>query len=37
MGLSYCHKIVSGHEGKIEIDSVQNKGTQFSIFLPLFL
>ena len=37
IGLSYCHKIVTGHEGKIEIDSARNKGTQFSIYLPLFL
>lgn len=35
VGLSYCHKIVSSHQGKIEVHSTINKGTSFKILLPL--
>ncbi|MDP5274808.1 sensor histidine kinase [Chengkuizengella axinellae] len=36
VGLSYCHQIVTGHDGKIEVESDLGKGTQFNIYLPLF-
>ncbi len=35
VGLSYCHKIVSAHNGRMEVDSELRKGTVFKIFLPL--
>ncbi|MFD0676125.1 MULTISPECIES: ATP-binding protein [unclassified Paenibacillus] len=35
IGLSYCHKIVSGHDGKIQVESTLGQGTKFTIFLPL--
>ncbi len=34
LGLSVTRKIVEEHNGRIEVDSVINKGTTFSIFLP---
>lgn len=36
VGLSYCHKIVSAHGGKILVESVENKGSVFKIALPIF-
>ncbi|RJX39645.1 sensor histidine kinase [Paenibacillus pinisoli] len=36
VGLSYCHKIVTSHQGKIEVHSTVNKGTSFKILLPLY-
>ncbi|WP_309225089.1 ATP-binding protein [Paenibacillus sp. JMULE4] len=34
LGLSICHKIVQDHEGTIEVESVPNMGTKFTITLP---
>jgi signal transduction histidine kinase len=36
-GLSICKRIVEAHAGKIEVNSVLNKGTQFTITLPIRL
>jgi signal transduction histidine kinase len=35
VGLSYCHKIVNAHDGRIELDSSETGGTEFKIYLPL--
>lgn len=35
IGLSYCHKIITGHDGKIHVESNPNQGTSFTIYLPL--
>ncbi|GAA4854816.1 hypothetical protein GCM10023310_37140 [Paenibacillus vulneris] len=35
IGLSYCHKIVAGHDGKISVDSKLGQGTTFRIYLPV--
>lgn len=35
IGLSICKRIVDAHCGKIEVKSVEGKGTSFSVFLPL--
>lgn len=35
IGLSYCHKIITGHDGKISVDSKLGCGTTFRIYLPL--
>lgn len=35
IGLSFCHKVVTGHGGKIEVTSEIGKFTQFDILLPL--
>ncbi|CAG7607371.1 Adaptive-response sensory-kinase SasA [Paenibacillus solanacearum] len=35
IGLSYCHKIVTGHDGKIQVESKVGAGTSFTIFLPV--
>ncbi|ULL18001.1 sensor histidine kinase [Paenibacillus sp. H1-7] len=34
IGLSYCHKIVTGHDGKISVESKVGQGTTFRIYLP---
>lgn len=36
IGLYSCKKIIEGHKGKIDIISEPNKGTEFTIHLPLF-
>lgn len=35
IGLSYCHKIILGHDGKIVVDSKKETGTTFTVFLPI--
>nr|MBC7611869.1 PAS domain-containing protein [Pseudopedobacter sp.] len=35
IGLAVCKKIVEKHEGTINVESVQNEGTTFTIILPL--
>lgn len=35
LGLAVTHKIISEHEGTIEVESAPGKGTQFIISLPL--
>jgi diguanylate cyclase (GGDEF)-like protein len=35
LGLSICHKIVQDHEGTMEVESFVDKGTKFTITLPL--
>lgn len=35
IGLSFCHKVVTGHGGKIEVTSALGEFTQFDILLPL--
>ncbi|GHH97863.1 ATP-binding protein [Neobacillus kokaensis] len=35
IGLSFCHKVVTAHNGKIEVTSELGKFTQFTILLPL--
>ncbi|MEK3888614.1 sensor histidine kinase [Bacillus sp. FSL K6-3431] len=36
IGLSFCHKVITAHDGKIEVTSEKGKSTQFDILLPLF-
>lgn len=35
IGLSYCHKIILGHDGKIVVESKKDVGTTFTVFLPI--
>ncbi|WP_168120303.1 sensor histidine kinase [Paenibacillus sp. HB172176] len=35
VGLSYCHTIITGHNGKIEVESNEKTGTVFKVFIPL--
>ena len=35
LGLAMCQKIVKEHDGFITVDSKENDGTTFSVFLPL--
>jgi len=35
MGMSTAYKIVEEHNGQIEVDSIVNKGTTISVFLPV--
>ena len=37
LGLSICQSIIEQHKGEIEVESVTNKGTIFSIKLPIGL
>jgi len=34
MGLAICQRIIQAHNGRIEVNNLLPKGTQFSIFLP---
>jgi PAS domain S-box-containing protein len=35
LGLSITHNIISDHGGRIEVESVLNQGTRFTVFFPL--
>lgn len=35
LGLSICYGIVRAHRGFMEVDSVEGRGTQFRVFLPV--
>jgi signal transduction histidine kinase len=35
LGLSICHNIVTGHGGRIEVETPPGRGTCFRIFLPV--
>ncbi|MBS4206887.1 HAMP domain-containing sensor histidine kinase [Bacillus sp. FJAT-50079] len=35
IGLSFCHKVITAHGGKIEVTSEKGKKTQFDILLPI--
>jgi len=35
LGLSVTHRIIQSHKGKIEVESVYNQGTKFTIMLPI--
>jgi signal transduction histidine kinase len=34
MGLALAHKIVASHGGRIEVQSVEGKGTTFTVIMP---
>ncbi len=35
MGLSICQRIIDGHQGEIRVESEPDKGTTFSVFVPV--
>ncbi|MBI5473227.1 MAG: hypothetical protein HY961_12860, partial [Ignavibacteriae bacterium] len=35
LGLSICRKIMSEHKGEIKVESVEGKGTTFTLFFPI--
>lgn len=35
LGLSVCQRIIQNHHGKIEVETIKNKGTTFKVSLPL--
>ena len=37
LGLAYVKKIVSLHNGKISVESIEGQGTKFKIQFPLFI
>ena len=37
IGLAICKKIIENHQGKIDVTSVINEGSVFSVYLPLLL
>jgi signal transduction histidine kinase len=34
LGLSICHSIIEQHGGRIEVESVLEKGSKFTVILP---
>ncbi len=36
LGLSICKQIIQGHGGRIEVKSESEKGTTFSVFIPIY-
>jgi two-component system NtrC family sensor kinase len=37
LGLSICYRIIEAHQGKIEVKSTLNQGTEFLVSLPVYL
>jgi signal transduction histidine kinase len=37
LGLSIVHELILNHQGRIEIQSTEGKGTEISIYLPVAL
>jgi PAS domain S-box-containing protein len=37
LGLSICYRIIEAHQGKIEVKSTLDKGTEFLVGLPVYL
>jgi PAS domain S-box-containing protein len=37
LGLSICYRIIEAHQGKIEVKSTLNEGTEFIVSLPIYL
>jgi signal transduction histidine kinase len=35
IGLFHCKKIIEAHQGKIEVESEEGKGSTFKLFLPV--
>jgi signal transduction histidine kinase len=35
LGLTVTHKIIEDHNGMIEVESLEDKGTKFRILLPV--
>jgi len=35
MGLAICKKFIEAHGGNIEVESEENKGTTFTVKLPI--
>ncbi len=35
LGLSICRKIMSEHKGEIKVESIEGKGTRFTLFFPI--
>ncbi|MFW6146871.1 MAG: PAS domain S-box protein [Thermodesulfobacteriota bacterium] len=36
LGLSICYRLIEAHQGKIEVKSTLNKGTEFLVSLPVY-
>lgn len=37
LGLSITYKIIQSHKGKIDVESVEGRGTKFTISLPIYM
>jgi PAS domain S-box-containing protein len=35
LGLSFAHRVITNHSGRIEVSSTENIGTSFTVFLPV--